>query len=115
MRERDPQRLSQVARRCNLVGTEDLLAAIGFGGVTLHQVLNRLREELRLATEAEAPVISDEELARNLTQQGEQTSGPSTPLTGHGDASPILGLEGLEYRLGGCCSAHTLGGRASRS
>ena len=97
--------MAKVARRCNLVGTEDLLAAIGFGGVTLHQVLNRLREELRLATEAEAPVISDEELARNLTQQGEQTSGPSTPLTGHGDASPILGLEGLEYRLGGCCSA----------
>ena len=97
--------MAKVARRCNLVGTEDLLAAIGFGGVTLHQVLNRLREELRLATEAEAPAISDEELARNLTQQGEQASGPSTPLTGHGDASPILGLEGLEYRLGGCCSA----------
>ena len=81
--------MAKVARRCNLVGTEDLLAAIGFGGVTLHQVLNRLREELRLATESEAPAVSDEELARNLSQQSEQASGPSTPLTGHGDASPV--------------------------
>ncbi|MFM7549013.1 MAG: RelA/SpoT family protein, partial [Cyanobacteriota bacterium] len=29
--------MAKVARRCNLVGTDDLLAAIGFGGVTLHQ------------------------------------------------------------------------------
>jgi RelA/SpoT family (p)ppGpp synthetase len=90
--------MAKVARRCNLVGTEDLLAAIGFGGVTLHQVLNRLREELRLATAAAAPVLSNEELARNVSGQGHQ------PPTSHGDASPILGLEGLEYRMGGCCS-----------
>ncbi|MFZ9280840.1 MAG: RelA/SpoT family protein, partial [Vulcanococcus sp.] len=94
--------MAKVARRCNLVGTEDLLAAIGFGGVTLHQVLNRLREELRLATAATAPVLSNEELARNLNQQSEQQ--PSAPSPSHGGASPILGLEGLEYRLGGCCS-----------
>jgi RelA/SpoT family (p)ppGpp synthetase len=90
--------MAKVARRCNLVGTEDLLAAIGFGGVTLHQVLNRLREELRLATAAAAPVLSNEELARNVSGQGHQ------PPASHGDASPILGLEGLEYRMGGCCS-----------
>ncbi len=90
--------MAKVARRCNLVGTEDLLAAIGFGGVTLHQVLNRLREELRLATAAAAPVLSNEELARNVSGQGHQ------PPTSYGDASPILGLEGLEYRMGGCCS-----------
>jgi (p)ppGpp synthase/HD superfamily hydrolase len=29
-----------------------------------------------------------------------QATAPSTPVSG----SPILGLEGLEYRLGGCCS-----------
>jgi RelA/SpoT family (p)ppGpp synthetase len=90
--------MAKVARRCNLVGTDDLLAAIGFGGVTLHQVLNRLREELRLATAAAAPVLSNEELARNVSAQGHQ------PPSAHGDASPILGLEGLEYRMGGCCS-----------
>ena len=94
--------MAKVARRCNLVGTEDLLAAVGFGGVTLHQVLNRLREELRLATEAAAPVLSNEELARSVSAQAPA----SAPSSSHATAenSPILGLEGLEYRLGGCCS-----------
>ncbi|MEB3263761.1 MAG: RelA/SpoT family protein, partial [Synechococcus sp.] len=91
--------IAKVARRCNLVGTEDLLASLGFGGVTLHQVLNRLREEIRLATEAAAPVLSNEEVAAGVGVQ--ERSAPS-PAAGSG--SPILGLEGLEYRLGGCCS-----------
>ncbi|MFN6345198.1 MAG: RelA/SpoT family protein, partial [Cyanobium sp.] len=42
--------LARVSRRCNLISTEDLLATLGFGGVTLQQVVNRLREEIRLAT-----------------------------------------------------------------
>ena len=96
--------MAKVARRCNLVGTDDLLAAIGFGGVTLHQALNRLREELRLASAVATPVLSNEELARTVSAQGEQAAASPLPATSHGDASPILGLEGLEYRLGGCCS-----------
>ncbi|MFM7435904.1 MAG: RelA/SpoT family protein, partial [Vulcanococcus sp.] len=96
--------IAKVARRCNLVGTDDLLAAIGFGGVTLHQVLNRLREELRLASAVATPVPSNEELARTVSAQAEQAASSTLPATTHGDASPILGLEGLEYRLGGCCS-----------
>jgi len=97
--------MARVARRCNLVGTEDLLAAIGFGGVTLHQALNRLREELRLASEAAAPVLSNEDLARTVSAQGEQAAAAAPPpAIAHGEASPIVGLEGLEYRLGGCCS-----------
>ena len=95
----------KVARRCNLIGTEDLLASLGFGGVTLHQVLNRLREELRLASESAAPPLSNEDLARNVSAQAESAtaSRPASQLQ-QGELSPILGLEGLEYRLGGCCS-----------
>ena len=66
--------MAKVAKRCNLVGTEDLLAALGFGGVTLHQVLNRLREEIRLASEAAAPVLDSEafyaDCRQLLSQQG---------------------------------------------
>jgi guanosine-3',5'-bis(diphosphate) 3'-pyrophosphohydrolase len=90
--------MAKVARRCNLLGTDDLLASLGFGGVTLHQVLNRLREELRLASATAAPVLSNEELARTVVAQAAATA-PQ-----HGSDSPILGLEGLDYRLGGCCS-----------
>jgi GTP diphosphokinase / guanosine-3',5'-bis(diphosphate) 3'-diphosphatase len=96
--------MAKVARRCNLVSTEDLLASLGFGGVTLHQVLNRLREELRLATTAATPQLSNEELARSVTAQAEASPRPTPAAHPHGDTSPILGLEGLEYRLGGCCS-----------
>jgi len=94
--------MAQVARRCNLVGTEDLLASLGFGGVTLHQVLNRLREEIRLASAVEASPKSNEELAAEVAAQGEMLV-PS-PTHGAGVANPILGLEGLDYRMGGCCS-----------
>ncbi|MGB5135929.1 MAG: RelA/SpoT family protein [Prochlorococcaceae cyanobacterium] len=93
--------MARVARRCNLVGTDDLLASLGFGGVTLHQVLNRLREEMRLDSAAAAAPLSNEELARSVSAQGEQAA--SRPAV-HGSESPILGLEGLDYRLGGCCS-----------
>ena len=65
--------------------------------MTLHQVTNRLREELRLQEEAETPELSNEELARNLSEQTNSSQGDPS-------GSPILGVEGLEYRLGGCCS-----------
>jgi GTP diphosphokinase / guanosine-3',5'-bis(diphosphate) 3'-diphosphatase len=96
------QAMAKVARRCNLTGTEDLLASLGFGGVTLHQVLNRLREELRLASTAAAPVLSNEQLAASVSAgRGAQAEAQAASV---GGASPILGLEGLDYRLGGCCS-----------
>ena len=92
--------MTRVSERCNLHSTEDLLAALGFGAVTLHQVLNRLREEVRLQTEAEAQPLSNEDVARKLVeQQAEGTPARERP----GDSQPILGVEGLDYRLGRCC------------
>ena len=87
----------RVARRCNLTGVDDLLASLGFGGVTVHQVTNRLREEMRLEEESSTEAPSNEEIARNLSDHGSTT-------TADPSGSPILGVEGLEYRLGGCCS-----------
>ena len=43
--------MKKVAQRCNLKSTEDILASLGFGGLTLHQVLNKLREEIKVNTE----------------------------------------------------------------
>jgi RelA/SpoT family (p)ppGpp synthetase len=91
--------LLRVARRCNLISTEDLLASLGFGGVTLQQVINRLREELRLAHAAATPALTNEQVAASLAPPAQ----PPAP-TAHGASSPILGLEGLDYRHGGCCS-----------
>jgi guanosine-3',5'-bis(diphosphate) 3'-pyrophosphohydrolase len=91
--------MARVARRCNLIGTEDLLASLGFGGVTLQQVVNRLREEIRLAAVSTAPPQSNEAVAAGVAAAAQAAiAAPVSP------GSPILGLEGLEYRLGGCCS-----------
>jgi len=89
--------LARVARRCNLIGSEDLLASLGFGGVTLQQVVNRLREEIRLASAEAAPTLSNEQVAAGVS-----AAAPATPLH-QSPGSPILGVEGLEYRMGGCC------------
>ena len=90
--------MHRVAERCNLQTTEDLLAGLGFGALTLHQVLNRLREEIRLQTaEVEAP-LSNEDVAKQLVKQSEHALHREVPSAG---AAPILGVEGLDHRLGG--------------
>ena len=92
--------MTRVSERCNLHCTDDLLAALGFGALTLHQVLNRLREEIRLQSDAAVKPLSNEDVARKLVAQAESAPARQDP----GDTVPILGMEGLDYRLGGCCS-----------
>jgi (p)ppGpp synthase/HD superfamily hydrolase len=60
-----------------------------------------LREEIRLQTaEVEAP-LSNEDVAKQLVKQSEHALHREVPSAG---AAPILGVEGLDHRLGGCCS-----------
>ncbi len=91
--------MKKVANRCNLKTTEDLLASLGFGGLTLHQVLNRLREEIKLQTE-EIKSESNTEIAKTLTNKNNSI----TTKSHANNKSPISGVEGLDYRIGKCCS-----------
>ena len=91
--------MKKVAHRCNLKSTEDLLASLGFGGLTLHQVLNRLREEIKIQTE-EIKNESNEELAKSLINKNNSI----TTKSHANNKSPIAGVEGLDYRIGKCCS-----------
>ena len=90
--------MARVAQRCNVGSTDDLLASLGFGAVTLQQVLNRFREEIRLIAEQDSAPPSNEEVARALVPPKE------TSADHRHSEDAILGLEGLDYRLGGCCS-----------
>nr|WP_320665123.1 bifunctional (p)ppGpp synthetase/guanosine-3',5'-bis(diphosphate) 3'-pyrophosphohydrolase [Prochlorococcus sp. MIT 1223] len=92
--------MEKVAERCNLKSIEDLLASLGFGGITLHQVTNRLREEIHLKNISSDIALSNEDIAQKIVDQADQSS--SKRLSSN--KSPILGIEGLEYRLGGCCN-----------
>ncbi len=95
--------MTRVAERCNLHATEDLLASLGFGAVTLQQVLNRLREEIRLEaleTSESDPSLSNLQVAKQLESHG----GLRSTLGSQSNSAPIIGVEGLDYRFGGCCS-----------
>ena len=89
----------RVAERCNLKSTEDLLAALGFGALTLQQVLNRLREEVRLQNVA----VNQNKNHEAADEQLEVSTSTLPTRHAHGNSEPIHGLEGLDYRLGGCC------------
>ena len=91
--------MKKVANRCNLKTTEDLLASLGFGGLTLHQVLNRLREEIKLNTE-DIKNESNSEIAKTLKSKNDLSNNKSFARS----KSPISGIEGLDYRIGKCCS-----------
>ncbi|WP_320668349.1 bifunctional (p)ppGpp synthetase/guanosine-3',5'-bis(diphosphate) 3'-pyrophosphohydrolase [Prochlorococcus sp. MIT 1307] len=92
--------MKKVAERCNLQTTEDLLAALGFGAIALQQVLNRFREEVRLQNLTLESPPTNTDVAKQLIEQ-QDTSPAREHSTQH---TPIIGVEGLDYRLGGCCS-----------
>lgn len=84
------------AERCNYQNVDDLLAALGYGEVTLNLVVNRLREEIK----ARQPITPASELAlldEVLLPVSEPTPIPSS-------STPIVGIEGLLYSIAGCCN-----------
>ena len=87
--------MQAVAERCNYHSVEDLLAALGYGEVTLNLVVNRLRE----AVKTQQPIASDSE--------GVLLTLPSPPRVlpaSNSSKSPIAGIEGLLYHIAGCCN-----------
>ncbi|MEO1144866.1 MAG: bifunctional (p)ppGpp synthetase/guanosine-3',5'-bis(diphosphate) 3'-pyrophosphohydrolase [Cyanobacteria bacterium J06638_22] len=85
------------AERCNYQTVDDLLAALGYGEVTLKLVVNRLREEIK-ARQPITPAPDSLLLDDMLLPVAEPTPAPSTSGT------PIAGIEGLLYSLAGCCN-----------
>lgn len=86
--------MQATAERCNYHSVEDLLAALGYGEVTLNLTVNRLRE----AVKAQQPIAPDPQVLLP----------PPTPakalLAPPANKSPIAGVEGLLYHLAGCCT-----------
>ena len=89
--------MQAVAQRCNYHSVEDLLAALGYGGITLNQVLNRWREEVKAQQPiAIAPQVLIKPTVPKVLRDGTRTASRSN--------SPIIGVEGLMYHLAGCCT-----------
>ncbi len=89
--------MQTAAERCNYQSVDDLLAAIGYGEITLNYALNRLREAVKAEQRLTAdPQAADAHVLVLPTPAKPVTSVPSSK-------SPIVGVEGLLYHLAGCC------------
>ena len=93
--------MQATAERCNYHSVEDLLAAVGYGEVTLNLTLNRLRE----AVKAQQPL---EKLSDSLSASIQElpllpTGAKILPLQSS-SKSPIIGVEGLLHHIAGCCT-----------
>ena len=91
--------MQKVAERCNLYTVNDLLAAVGFGALTIHQVANRIREEIRLQTKHLSPP-KPQPVPTTPAPSSRDLSATADQLRGN----PILGVDGLDFRLAGCCT-----------
>ncbi|MEO1561379.1 MAG: TGS domain-containing protein, partial [Cyanobacteria bacterium J06632_19] len=92
--------MQTVADKCNYHSVEDLLAALGYGEVTLNLVLNRWREIVK----EQQPLITDvDEIVSNLPTSASKVLRETTTTPRKSD-SPIVGVEGLMYYIAGCCT-----------
>lgn len=100
--------MQEVAERCNYHSVDDLLAALGYGEITLNLVVNRLREIIRKHQPDLKAAPND--ITSDLNEDLKLPTGHTTgALSRSGSAptsdSPILGIEGLMYHMAGCCNA----------
>lgn len=88
--------MQAAAERCNYHSVEDLLAALGYGELTLNLVVKRLREAVKarqpLETEPQEPPVPQIPTAKPSSSAGAKK------------IEPIAGVEGLLHHLAGCCN-----------
>ena len=91
--------MQMVAQRSNYQTVDDLLAALGYGEVTLNQTVNRLRDYVK--GNAPEPQGTDRPQLNSLSSP--RTLRESDPILPT-NKSPIAGVEGLLYQIAGCCN-----------
>lgn len=84
--------LEEVGRSFNLMTVDDVFAAVGYGGISVHQVISRLREEYR---KKNIDKVREEEVPdlKPVKHQAQVSSGVS-----------IQGMDGLLMRVARCCN-----------
>lgn len=85
-----------VAQRCNYQKVEDLLAALGYGEVTLNQVVNRIREAIKTQQSIEE-AEAEQEVEPEISSHQERISNNGV------SKDPIAGVEGMLHHIAGCC------------
>ena len=88
-------RLTELAKKMNVAGEDDLLAAVGYGGVTLHGVMTKLIEAYKRETRSTAP-------ADIVTALSELKPKRTKSKSSHGIL--VKGESGVMVRLARCCN-----------
>lgn len=69
----DPEILNEVAQRARFDNVDDLYAAVGYGGVTMSKIIQRIKEEqARLQKEQAAVLPSAEEISEQTNRRSRQ-------------------------------------------
>ena len=89
------ERLREVANRMNVAADDNLVAAIGYGGVTIHGVMTKLIELYKKEAKTETPQDMSQMLAELKPRSRKNKAG-------HGVL--VKGESGLMVRLAKCCN-----------
>ncbi len=88
-------RLREVANRMNIAADDNLVAAVGYGGVTIHGVMTKLIELYKKETKSETP----QDISQMLAELK-----PRSPKSKSGHGVLVKGESGLMVRLAKCCN-----------
>ena len=88
-------RLQDLAKRMNVAGEDDLLAAIGYGGVTLHGVMTKLIEVYKRETRSSA----SDDITKLLSDLK-----PKKTKSKNSHGILVKGESGVMVRLARCCN-----------
>ena len=92
----------EAAQRSNYPCVDDMLAALGYGEITLNSVVNRLQEATKELQPVEA-IVNDplpEQINDGAVVRTRWGGGADSDQSG----SSIIGVEGLLHHIAGCCN-----------
>ncbi|HBE16694.1 MAG TPA: (p)ppGpp synthetase [Cyanobacteria bacterium UBA11149] len=90
--------MQSVVRRCNYHSVEDLLAALGYGEITVNLVVKRWRDMVK----ASQPVDTEQTIEETISSLAPTSKLPLCANVSKNE--PIIGVEGLMHKIAGCCN-----------
>lgn len=91
-------RLLDVAKKLNILSEDDLLAALGYGGITVHGIMTKLIELHKKELKANTPV----DVSKMLSELKQPQHNGKKSKSSHGVL--VEGESGLLVRLARCCN-----------
>jgi GTP pyrophosphokinase len=92
------EKLLEVAKKFNFNDIEDMMSAVGFGGITAAQICTRLTDKLRKeAEEAQAQSLE-------LTNEIKEVKAPAERKSRHSHGVRVKGVDNLLVRFARCCN-----------